>query len=130
MYSRMNDVAKLLGVRIGENFEINDKTGKFVFDNKGLYSMSIQSYCYKELNALLSGDLKIKPQPVKPWKPADNKTFYIVNECGDVVQDLWWGDCADIMYYKLGNCYPTEADARKHRDKWIAFYASDKILEV
>ena len=126
----MNEVAKLLGVRIGEDFEIDTKEGRFIFYIDGLYSMHTQDYCPDVLCQMLAGRLKIKSQHTKPWKPADNKTFYTVNECGDVVQDLWWGDCADIMYYKLGNCYATELEAEQHRDKWLAFYASDKILEV
>ena len=127
MYSRMNEVAKLLGVRIGENFEIDTKEGKFVFDNDGLYSMCYQDYCPDVFCQMLAGRLKIKPQP---WKPALNKTYYSVDENGGIVQDLWWGDYLDIMSYRLGNCYATESEAEKHRDKWIAFYASDEILEV
>ena len=123
----MNEVAKLLGVRIGEDFEIDTKEGKFVFDNKGLYSMHTKAYSPYILFQLLTGELSIKPQP---WKPTLNQTYYTVDEKGGIVQDLWWGDYLDIMSYRLGNCYATELEAEQHRDKWLAFYASDKILEV
>lgn len=35
-----------------------------------------------------------------------------------------------MNYYKLGNCYRTKAEAEFNRDKWMAFYASDEVLEV
>ena len=39
-------------------------------------------------------------------------------------------DFIDRMLYKLGNFYRTAEEAEANRDKWVAFYASDEVLEV
>ena len=76
---------------------------------------------------LLTGECRIN---TKPWKPNDNEEFYVVLSDGDV-RRKYWDDCATCKnYYKLGNCYSTKEEAEANRDKWLAFYASDEILEV
>ena len=130
MRSYMFEVAEMLGVRVGERFEIDTKEGKFVFDNKGLYSMHKQMHSPYILFQLLTGELVIKPQPAQPWKPDLDKRYYVIEETGMVSEEVWWNECIDIMFYKLGNCYRTIEEAEAHRDKWLAFYASDEILEV
>lgn len=127
MRSYMFEVAEMLGVRIGEYFDIDTKEGKFVFDNDGLYSMHAQAHCSDVLCQMLAGKLSIR---CKPWKPELNQTYYSIDENGEALQDLWWGDYLDIAFYKLGNCYRTAEEAEAHADKWKTFYASDEILEV
>ena len=130
MYSRMNEVAALLGVRIGENFEIDTKEGQFVFDNKGLYSMHAKVYSAYILYQLLTGELNIKHQLANPWRPKNNDNYYTIDADGCIEHEVWSNDVIDINCYKLGNCYRTRQDAEQNRDKWIAFYSSDEILEV
>ena len=128
MYSHMNEVATILGVKIGEYFDIDTKEGKFVFDNNGLYSMHTKSDCPYVLFQLLTGELDIKRQP---WKPTMYKdVYYVVDDDGNVQEEHWFNEYPDLMCYKLGNCYRTSEEAEAHRDKWITFYASDDILEV
>ena len=130
MRSYMFEVAEMLGVRVGEHFEIDTKEGKFVFDNKGLYSMCSQDYCPDVLCQMLAGRLNIKPQSEKPYQPKFNDTYYSIGTGGVLEPGTWLGDFVDITMYKLGNCYYTAQEAERNRDKWIAFYASDEILEV
>lgn len=130
MYSRMNEVAKMLGVRIGEYFDIDTKEGKFMFGNDGLYSMHTQTYSPYILFQLLTGELVIKPQSAKAWKPKLGDTYYSIGPGGILEPGTWLSDFIDIAMYKLGNCYCTVQEAEQNRDKWIAFYASDEILEV
>lgn len=127
MRSYMFEVAEILGVRVGERFEIDTLEGKFFLDNDGLYSMATQSYCPDVMFDLLTGKIGIKR---KPWKPNLDKRYYVIEETGMVSEEVWWNECIDIMFYKLGNCYRTIEEAEAHRDKWIAFYASDDLIEV
>lgn len=30
----------------------------------------------------------------------------------------------------VGNCYRTYEEAKKNKDKWVVFYASDEVMEV
>ena len=57
--SKMKEVAQLLGVEIGEEFNIKDAVGTFILKESGLYDN--ESYlCTCNLNFLLSGVLEIE----------------------------------------------------------------------
>ena len=129
----MAEVAKLLGVEIGEEFEISNngnavvkltKSGLEIVSCLGPLIDNAESVC---LRNLLTGGYIIKR---KPWKPKDNDHYYRINECGNVECDEWLSFGEDIVWYKLGNCYRTKEEAEANRDKWLAFYASDEVLEV
>jgi hypothetical protein len=126
----MFEVAEMLGVRIGEYFDIDTKEGKFVFDNAGLYSMHAKVYSPYILFQLLTGELGIKPQSAKAWKPKFGDAYYSIGPGGVLEPGTWLSDFIDLAMYKLGNCYCTTEEAEAHADKWKAFYASDDILEV
>lgn len=66
----------------------------------------------------------------KPWKPKDGEEYWLVNHCGDVISLSWIDNFLCITNYKIGNCYRTKEEAEANRDKWIAFYASNKVLNV
>ena len=124
----MSEVAKMLGVELGESFYINTQGDtEYVFTANGLFPAHGSVVCNNTLNELLSGTAYIKR---KPWKPEDNEIYYFVSENGDAFSDSWDNSYADIVLYKLGNCYRTAKEAKANRDKWIAFYASDEVLEV
>lgn len=127
MRSYMFEVAEMLSVRVGERFEIDTLEGVFTLYSEGLYSMATQSMRPDVMFDLLTGKLSIKR---KPWKPKADERYYVIEETGLVSEEVWWDECIDIIFYKLGNCYRTIEEAEANRDKWIAFYASDEILEV
>lgn len=64
------------------------------------------------------------------WRPSYRETYYLVAKNGIVLSSVWYNHAFDLMTYKLGNCYRTKEEAEMDRDKWIAFYVSDEILEV
>lgn len=138
MANYMAEVAKLLGVELGERFKI---CFPCVFDNK--YNHDYDYYlsdagveidadgrsCISAdiLHGLLCGKWFVVP---KSWKPKDDERFYVILSDGDV-RHKYWDDCATCKnYYKLGNCYHTKEEAEANRDKWLAFYSSDEVLEV
>lgn len=130
----MAEVAKLLGVELGEEFEIKGGSDfKCTIYNDGLYVYPAKDdLCSlpsseQVLSRLLEGAITIKR---KPWKPQDNEKFYVVTSNWGIMQKFW-DDCSTCKnYYKLGNLYKTEEEAEANREKWIAFYASDEVLEV
>ena len=139
MTNCMEEVAKLLGVELNEEFEIIfpsnpscHATVKLTIDgtkviNTNVYDcFNFKSYL---LEHLIKGAYDIKR---KPWKPEDDELYFYVDENG-IIWNKVWDDSftSDHMnYYKLGNCYNTEEKAKANRDKWIAFYASDEVIEV
>lgn len=125
----MSEVAKMLGVEIGQFFEINKNEGKFFLCYDGLYHVEGGFCCEELLARLLSGKYTIKRTP---WRPEYGEDIWYVDADGVVARYVNFNsEDSDYMnYYKLGNCYRTQAEAEANRDKWIAFYASDEVLEV
>ena len=137
MANYMAEVAKLLGVELGEEFDVH-------FDNSNVYmkaKLTENGFKVNETNMvalvpyssiqvfewILCGTATIK---CKPWKPKMYEQYFFVHHDGSVDCDDWEDDTTDFDSYKLGNCYRTKQAAEANRDKWISFYASDEVLEV
>ena len=133
MANHMQEVAKMLGVELGEEFMCSNGY-KYVLREDGIIELKYKNDCRISaltfapvLNSLLSGELVIKH---KFWRPAKGEAFWAVYPSGRIRQVLWMDDIIDRLLYKLGNCYRTEEEATANRDKWVAFYASNEVLEV
>ena len=127
MTNHMEEVAKMLGVGLGEYFKIGGLYNTYVFTCSGLFNVDHDTPADDVFTKLVAGRFTIKRQP---WKPKLDGTYYSIGPGGVLEQGRWLGDFIDVAMYRLGNCYRTADDAAKDRDKWIAFYASDKVLEV
>lgn len=134
----MSEVAKMLGVEFGEVFYVIDSSGKKISPNYYIAMDGILSDTTPAaknmgiLNKILCGEYTIKR---KSWKPKHGETYWFVeihtDKDGYVGSQEYYYDCSvDVNYYKLGNCYRTREEAEENIDKWIAFYASDEVLEV
>ena len=131
MANYIPEVAKMLGVELGEEFE--DSNGyKYVLREDGIieskYIDKVSTNTFSSvLVALLNGNLTIKR---KPWKPKKDDLYYYVDQEGFVISNRWYNSYTEVLLYKLGNCYRIREEAEANRDKWVAFYASDEVLEV
>lgn len=135
MANYMAEVAKLLGVELGEEFQIcgnGEATVKLTED--GLKIVTILGKLIDHANEicltkLLAGKYVIKR---KSWKPKIGDTYWLVLHDGIVDIAVCEEDSLafTLAVYKLGNCYRTCEEALKNCDKWISFYASDEVLEV
>lgn len=133
MANYMKDVAKMLGVELGEEFLCSDGHN-YVLETYGLactdfkhQEHSIVFGTRDKLSPILTGTYTIKK---KPWKPHYREEYYSIGPGGVLEPGRWLNDFIDVAMYKLGNCYRTPQEAEANRDKWIAFYASDEMLEV
>lgn len=132
--NHMAEVAKMLGVELGEEFDIDCATDVLSakITDTGFHIINSNNLEFNGLflNLLLSGQLEIKR---KPWKPKRGETYWYVEKDGDI-WEMEWHSCRymsdHVNRYKLGNCYRTREEAEANRDKWVAFYASDEVLEV
>lgn len=127
----MPEVAKLIGVEINEEFalvtspEITCKLTEFGLEvSSDKTNIDMGDYW---LTSILGGKVEIKRPP---WKPTTTQSYYFVDEHGDIHKFAWKNNWIDNLSYKVGNCYRTKEEAESNKNKWIAFYASDKILEV
>ena len=131
MANHMAEVAKMLGVELGEEFECSNGY-KYILREDGIFeSKHIDGFSTNKfapaLVALLNGEIVIKH---KPWKPSGGDKYWYISSNGSACYYHWTSDVLDFLFYKVGNCYRTQEEAEANRDKWIAFYASDKVFEV
>ena len=140
MANYMAEIAKMLGVELGEEFDIkypppSSVKTTAVFSENGFRIVKTDAYILipnwqeSTLHSLLKGDLAIKR---KPWRPQMHDIFWHIDRYGEPVLGTW-NTCPrayDENFYKIGNCYQTAQEAKANRDKWIAFYESDEVLEV
>ena len=143
MANHMEEVVKMLGVKLGERFEIIDNNGNkssdiYYFTQTNLMAeldltVSKTLYCADAniLHRLIVGDYSIKR---KLWKPKDGEGYYSVEPGGNVSFSKFRSGvgytATDINYYKLGNCYRTYEEAEANQNKQVNFYALDEVLEV
>ncbi|KAK9680643.1 hypothetical protein QE152_g38918 [Popillia japonica] len=114
MKNLMAEVAALLGVEIGEEFDIpqgvynpHKITEEGVFDSNG----KIKEH---RMNRLLTGEWTIIK---KPWKPKDGGRFYYVMKNGKIIETRFSDvDAIDHALLYSGNCFRTEQEAEANRE--------------
>ena len=115
----MADVAKMLGVELGEEFKIDGDeliSGRiFKIDETSLLEKDMGNYWGEpdtRLEELLCGDLKI----IKlSWKPKDGNTYYCPNITFKGIScKVWFGTTSDYAIYISGVCYKTREEAEAH----------------
>ena len=131
--NHMTEVAKMLGVEIGQEFKCNNGYKYILTENGIIESFHVGNRLVGVDNfsvilcRLLNGTMTIVP---RPFKPNNEEIYWSVDRHGNASLNIWKGSSKDYMFYKVGNCYRTEAEAKVDCDKWAAFYASDDVLEV
>lgn len=116
------EIAKLLGVEVGEEFKIKDKHGEFVSDKTYKFSENALMYFHQDDNiyrivsrttlcSLLNGNYEV----VKlPWKPKEGEIYYSFGTiCGKwvVCSDMWAGAPCDYALLDKGWVYSTKEEA-------------------
>lgn len=108
-------VAKMLGIELNEEFDINDILNfRYMLTEDGLKFKDKSSgpwlgYSSPVLSKLLRGDYSI----VKlPWKAkADEFYYYYSPYAGNTCQQRWMNTASDYCMWKLGNCFGTREEA-------------------
>lgn len=107
----MKDVAELLGVNLGEEFEIEGNPFKpYKLTEKGLIDRNDYK-CDYTLTSLLMGECKVIKKPKK------GDGYYSIRIGGSVDVLTWFEDTYDYMAIALGNCFRTEEEAKEHKDE-------------
>lgn len=137
MTNYMAEVAKMFGVKLGEEFIVGnsdygfDETSIFKFTENGLKNLYFPNTSEKQysnvFNDLLTGHYSIK---CKPWKPRVGEQFYFIDRDGKSCCLTCGYNNSSLNLYKIGNCYRTREAAEADAEKWVQFYASDEVLEV
>ena len=118
--SKMAQVAAMLGVELGEEFEIEGFEGLYFISDYGLVNEH-GNYRPTALMSLINGNKRITKIP---WRPKDGEMYYYWAD--DTTNDIKVDN--DIFYAKvlydlknvlIGNCYPTKEAAEADKDKFM-----------
>ena len=110
------EIARMLGVELGEEFKVEGDNRTYWFDLDGLHSGKYVAGDEDDamLHDLLCGEVEI----VKlPWKPKQGDVFWsfyrsISSDKWLVISITWTNAVTDIARFKVGWCYRTEAEAK------------------
>ena len=111
----MPEVAKMLGLEIGEEFDILYKDGTateigpFKFTNETILDCDGDELQCWRLCCLLTGDYTIQK---RPWRPKYDDEYWIVFTNGSVGwQYFRKGHTGHLANLNMGNCFPTKEAA-------------------
>ena len=129
--NHMAEVAKLLGVELGESFKITSDTegdyhNYYRFTENNCLEMSDDGIEWKMTTAaallkyILMGDIRI----IKlPWKPRKGEKYYIpyisTQQKGMHVTYYWNNDDIDIEHYRMGLVCKTQEEAIALTEKML-----------
>ena len=122
--SYMSKVAEILNVELNEEFHLKNHTGStYKLTERGLrvHVIGVDEWldANQDLIYLLNGVCEIVK---KPWKPKNEEFYYTIyvnlrNEATTLC--CRWQDSNDCYeHYVLGNCFRSEEEAEKHKDKY------------
>lgn len=126
MENLMPKVAELLGVGIGEEFELKHIPYLFKVTEEGVRRREADGKWYPAglFDGLFTGEYEIIK---KTWKPKDGHRFYYITFYGNLLEDYYECDnTRDITLYKTGNCFKTRDEITPEIiDKFVKFYKDD-----
>ena len=122
--NHMNEVAKMLGVELGERFKIvqgENETieGDYCLLEDGLHFEDGTCTFYLLLNKLLTGECQIVKLPFKPKYNDDYYYYLIFADEIHLTHRLWENGIVDYLWYAIGNCFRTEEEAKAHKGELL-----------
>ena len=127
MKNRMQEIAEMLGVEIGEEFDVINQDGDLIYGcpykltNEGC-ELQTRDTASSTLMQLLNGNCSIVK---KPWKPKYGEWFWIVKSTGRVISIKNLGSESDAGLIKFGNCFRSKEEAEANKDEML-----EKMKEV
>lgn len=128
MKNYMADVAKMIGVKLGEEFDIEpgctdpyEFTEYYCTFSYKLTKNGLLNCCDEEdnkvLSMLLTGEAKVIK---KPWKPKERDIYYYINTDGTISHKIFCSKSeVDLANVLLGNFFKTAGDAEVNSKKWL-----------
>ena len=118
--SLMPEVAKILGVEIGEKFKVADKynVADAIITDESFCEIT-RDGCYSPNSILLHLVLKGEWELQKlPWEPKRGESYYAINIADTTTPYIAWhawnGYVRDYVSLQLGIIYKTKEEAQAH----------------
>ena len=120
----MPEVAKILGVKVGEEFDILiNETEMLVHGPYKIIDNAIVDYvgCKTKdlLYGLLTGEYTIQKCP---WKPEQGKLCWFIKTDGTVYLDRFRVDSQHLSMLNIGNCFSEASEAEAHIEEMVEKY--------
>ena len=121
MTNLMLEVAKLLGVNIGEEFIIENKDRKetVVLAMDGFHVIQPNNVVGPDHGKLLSKVLQGLYAVKKiPWEPQEGDMYYVLNTRALFIESFMWDNGTfDYLAKNMGIIYRTKAEAEAHLEE-------------
>lgn len=113
--------AEMLGLELEQEFSLTKSNGEkldmasYKITKNGIYYQPTKSIDWFEepsdtLDFLLSGEFVVLP---KPWKPKEGDRYCYYSAMNGLVNYARWDDLdIELIFWKVGNCFKTEEEAR------------------
>ena len=133
--SYIKEVAKLLGVEIGEVFTVKinceETIGSYMVSDTGLKRMNAKGDCWvgvtdNTLELLLNETYAVVK---KPWIPEEMGYYYWIDNTGRVHLEKFVSSVfVDSLRVHIGNSFRTREEAEANVDKWLAYMKQEPDL--
>lgn len=120
--NKMEEVAKILGLELEEEFNITSNGLIYKITDSGVYFKYDNDVWYDSqiLSGLIEGRFEVVK---KPWKPKLFDDYFAIEgniNCGvSICGYIWRNKITDIALYSMGNCFKTIEEAEKHKEEII-----------
>lgn len=107
----MADVAKMLGVELGEEFKLDGRKTKYKFTENGLYFYAPDGW-WQCSNVMLPKILKGELEIVKvPWQPeGGDEYYYPACNFKDIFSTNWSYSVSDFAFKEAGMIFRTREE--------------------
>lgn len=124
--SYIKEIAEMLGVEIGEVFNLKGNDGKIITIGDYRLTESGLEYSdgqYRWLKSNSFTDLIVGKVGIvkKPWKPKYADVYYAINFDGNVIVKEWHGLDEDYLRFRIGNVFKSKEVAKKNITAFEAF---------
>lgn len=125
----MPEIARMLGVEIGEEFDILNENGEIVDYNPYKFTGDSIIDCEGDvLQCWRLWDLLIGEHTIqkRPWRPKVGELFWTINGKGDAEQYHFTNDVRDLALLNIGNCFPTREATEAAKPEMLAKFEEIK----
>lgn len=126
------EVAKILGVEIGEEFNLLNKDGEattgspYKFEDNGFINCYGTSQSHV-LIKILRGDYTVQ-EPL--WKPEQGNLCWFIKTDGTVYLDRFIVDSQHLSMLSMGNCFSEASEAEAHIEEMVEKYKKIEMKMV
>ena len=125
----MPEIAKMLGVEVGEIFKMTDYNSLYRFTERGLEFKGTAGWCLSErIECLLTGRNELVRLP---WQPKTNEAYYRpAYKFFGVASEVWTDNPYDYAFKEAGMIFRTkeecEAALPELRKKYLSETGADR----